>query len=114
MIMFLHIVPSGPPSNFTITVNKTSLICTWDPPEESAQNGEIVSYTLTCYSGGETVINLTLNPTVLEIDLNLFNYSTTYTCSLAASTLVGTGPTTVSSVTTEGIYSHLQMKAALQ
>lgn len=100
----MHILaPSGPPTNFTITVDGTSLTCIWDPPEEDLQNGEIVSYTLTCSSDSEMVVDITLNPTVFEISVDLFSHSTTYTCSVAASTEVGIGPySNTVSVMTEG------------
>lgn len=85
----------------------TSLICVWSPPEDSLQNGVIVSYTLTCTSNGEMVVDLTLNPTVFEMTIDLFSPSTGYACSVAASTAVGIGPYTQAiTVTTEGKNPH--------
>lgn len=98
----MYIVPSGPPAYFDIHVDITSLTCAWSPPD-TLQNGVIVSYTLTCTSNGETVVDLTLNPIVFEMTIDLFTPSTTYVCSVAASTATGIGPyTTPISVTTEG------------
>ena len=97
--------PSGPPLNFDILVDITSLTCSWDLPAEDDRNGVIVSFTLRCSSGGETVIDLILNPTstVYEITVDLYKRSATYSCTVAASTAVGMGPsTTAVSVTTDG------------
>ena len=98
-----HTVPSGPPLNFTVSVDITSLTCSWDQPEEDLRNGVITSYTLTCLTVGEAAINVTLKPTVQQITMDLFTYSTTYNCTVSASTAVGAGPSAPSiSVTTEG------------
>lgn len=88
----------------------TGLTCSWDPPEENVQNGEIISYSLTCSSGGQIVVDLTLKPTVFEVTVDLFSHSTTYTCSVAATNSIGTGPISDISATTEGIYTSSQLK----
>jgi len=96
--------PSGPPLNFIVSVDITSLTCSWDQPEERLRNGVITSYTLTCLTGDETAISITLNPTVKQITVDLFTLSMTYNCTVSASTAVGTGPSAPPiSVTTEGM-----------
>ena len=103
-----YIVPSGAPSNFTISVSVTSFMCTWNLPDETLRNGEIISYTLACTSGDETVVNLTLRPTVLEITMDLFSPLTSYSCSVAASTAAGIGPyTDAIIVVTQGKLLHI-------
>ena len=80
----------------------TGLYFNWDSPE-----GEIVilSYTITCYISSELAINVTLNP-VNSVVLDEFTPSTTYSCSMYASSSGGRGPSTNSvDVTTEGMYS---------
>ena len=84
--------PSGPPLNFIVSVDSTSLTCSWDQPAEDLRNGVIISYTLTCLTDGETAINITLNPTVQQITVDLFTLSMTYNCTVSASTAVGAGP----------------------
>ena len=98
----LSTAPSGPPQNLSVMVEDTRLGCSWDQPEVDEQNGDIVSYNLVCMSGGESVIDLTLNPTVLAVYLDLYSLSTTYSCTVAASTAAGMGPRSEAiTVTTE-------------
>lgn len=100
----IYLVPSGPPLNFSVLVVGTSLICSWSQPDESQANGVIVSYTLMCISGDVTVVDVTLNSTVFELVVDLFMHSTNYSCTVAASTAVGVGPTAPAvNITTEGI-----------
>lgn len=75
-------------------VDVTSLFCSWDLPAEDDRNGVIVSYNLVCMTDDITVIDITLNPTVFNITVNLYELSTTYLCTVAASTAVGMGPPT--------------------
>ena len=80
-------------------------MCSWNQPAEDQRNGEIISYALICTTDGETVIDITLNPSATEITLDLFAPLTSYSCSVAASTAVGIGPyTTPINVTTEGTH----------
>ena len=92
--------PSGPPLNFKVVARGTGLYFNWDEP---AGDVTIVSYTIICEVSGDAVINATLNP-VNKIVLDEFMPSTTYLCSMYASSSGGSGPSTVAvNVTTEGI-----------
>lgn len=95
------------PANFSVTVDMTSFNFTWSPPDEATQNGDIISYTFTCTSANENVIQLTLKATVFELYVDLFSPATTYTCSIAASNAVGIGPSSILSITTEGKINHM-------
>lgn len=74
-----------------------SLGLTWEPPFEENRNGIIVSYTVSIVAAddGGTSLELTATGTtsIVAADLRPF---TTYTCSVAASTSVGVGPSTPS------------------
>ena len=85
------LAPSGPPVNFTASINDTILSLAWSLPEESDQNGVIISYNLTC-STEEKDFEIILVADIEEIDLGLYEYDTTYSCSIYASTSVGGGP----------------------
>lgn len=104
------IAPSGPPQNFNIVVNVTTLFVSWEPPLPEDRNGVIISYTLSCLADGDDEVedlSLDLNP-VLEIDLYNLAPQTDYYCGITASTSVGNGPASDSiPVTTSGIYAYL-------
>lgn len=94
--------PSGPPQNFSVWVEDTSLTCLWDLPNTDEQNGIITSFNLICTTGSESVIDVTLKPNVFDIYLDLYALSTTYSCAVAASTAAGMGPQSEAiTVTTE-------------
>ena len=104
----MPVAPSGPPQSFVVVKDVTSLTCSWDFPTEDDSNGVIVSFDLVCMVDGATVIDMTLDPTVLSITVDLYELSTTYSCTVAASTAIGMGPpTTAISVTTDGKVSSL-------
>ena len=112
--MFHHImsmegffVNADPPMDFAITTSETTLMCTWSPPDETTQNGAIISYNLICNSSNVIVIDLILKANVFEMTLDLFSSMTTYVCSIAASNSAGIGPSSTISVTTEGIITNL-------
>ena len=81
-------------------MRRTGLYFNWDEP---AGDVTIISYTVICRVSGDVIINVTLNP-VNKVVLNEFMPSTTYLCSMYASSSGGRGPSTVAvNVTTEGI-----------
>ena len=98
-ICLTFLAPSGPPVNFTASINDTILSLAWNLPEESDQNGEIISYNLTC-STDEKDIEIILIADVKEIDLGVYEYGTNYSCSIYASTPVGGGPPASLSIVT--------------
>ena len=97
---FFASAPSGPPQNFNVLAEATSLVGSWDLPTEDDSNGVIVSFTFVCTDNGTVVINMSLNPSVFSVTVDLYKPATTYLCSVAASTAVGMGPSTEVTVTT--------------
>ena len=87
------VVPSGSPQNLVVVSESSrSLRLTWEPPFEENRNGLIITYTVFIVADDGTSLELTAAGTsVVAADLRPF---TTYTCSVAASTSVGRGPTT--------------------
>lgn len=102
IIHILHAVPSGAPQNFTISVEKTTLTFEWDPPAEDERGGTLVSYTLACNNDddGDDAFEVDLN-VIEKITVDEFLPSTSYTCTILASTNGGDGPTASVSATTE-------------
>ena len=85
-------VPSDSPQNFAAVSNTASSISTsWDPPALEHRNGIITGYTVRLtysdgsgpYSTGATTRNLVIQS---------LNPYTLYICSVAAKTVNGTGP----------------------
>lgn len=101
MQYFFHTAPSGPPRNFVISVEKTTLHFEWDPPADDEIGGILVSYTLSCSHEGDNDFDVDLE-VIEEITIDEFLPSTTYECTILATTNGGDGPTATQSATTEG------------
>lgn len=82
--------PTGPPRNFSGSAEGLSISLTWSPPEGDLL---ILSYTLSCTVDGEIVIEVVLNP-IQALTLDELLPSTTYSCSLIATTSGGDSPPT--------------------
>lgn len=87
------LVPSGSPQNLVVVAESSrSLRLTWEPPFEENRNGLIISYTVFIVADDGTSLELMATGTsIVATNLRPF---TTYTCSVAASTSVGRGPST--------------------
>lgn len=107
--------PSGPPQNFTLSVENTTLILSWQPPAPEDRNGVIISYTLSCTSDEGSSITLTLTA-ILGISLYELSPDTTFTCQIAASTSVGIGPYSETLMGTTGgiVMFRLLIRMSLQ
>ena len=102
------LAPSGPPQDFIISVTSRTLNLSWSPPLPSQQNGVIISYVLTCSSGGSIINSTRTSSTSLTITgLEPF---TNYTCSVNASTVVGDGPAAVRIVETSEDSEFMKFK----
>ena len=91
-LFLLSLVPSGPPTNVTVTVlSYNSLIVTWFPPIMSLQNGIIREYTVIINDvntkSSQTVSVINKTNTIIS-ELKSFH---TYSVLVSAST-VGLGP----------------------
>ena len=72
---------------------------TWSPPQLADQNGVIVNYQVTCRLKDDVVYQATVSNTrVIVTELEPF---TNYSCSVSASTVVGSGPTAQFNIITE-------------
>ena len=89
-MLLIHEVPSGPPQSLVSSVTSRTLTLSWSPPLLSHRNGVIISYLITCSSGGSIINSTRTSSTSLTITgLQPF---TNYTCSVRAATTVGDGP----------------------
>lgn len=88
--------------NFNASIENTVVTFTWDPPAENQQNGEIVSYFLSCSIDSTVELELNLTDTVQEISVGVYEISSIYLCTISASNSVGEGPTANDSFTTGG------------
>ena len=87
----MHAAPTEPPLNVrTTVVYPTSLVLEWSPPSEEERNGPLTGYSvvLEWEEGQEHRVDTAdTNYTFTELQ-----QGTTYHCSIAARTSVGTGP----------------------
>ena len=98
-LAFCYIVPSGPPQSLVSSVTSGILTLFWSPPLFSQRNGVIISYLITCSSGGSIINSTRTSSTSLTITgLQPF---TNYTCSVRAATIIGDGPAAVNTVETQ-------------
>ncbi len=90
-VINIHFVaPSGHPRSLkTKPVSSSSIMLSWDPPLLHERNGIITSYTVYLNVDDITKEYTTANTTLTVVDLLPF---TTYTFSIAASTIIGQGP----------------------
>lgn len=100
--MILFVAPSGPPQNFVVAVtDNTVLTVSWDPPADDMQNGVVTSYALDCMGSDATTFSFSVD-SPQNISVGVFVPQVTYNCTIYASTAVGSGPTTTSTVTVPG------------
>ena len=88
--------------NFSAALNNTVLSLMWESVNEDEQNGDILSYTLTCSIGSYVAFELNLTSTVEDIELGVYKFDTTYSCEIYASNSAGNGPSATITVTTGG------------
>jgi hypothetical protein len=97
--------PSVAPANFTVAVDATEVCLAWDPPPKDQQNGVIVSYSLLC-SGSDTIYEQIVKQHIRSYCFDSRVGNEVLSCTVAASTGAGMGPSTVAVVvTTEAMES---------
>ena len=105
MFLTLNVSPKAPsaaPANFTVTVDATEVCLAWDPPPKDQQNGVIVSYRLLC-SGSDTTYEQIVKQHIRSYCFDSRVGNEVLSCTVAASTGAGMGPSTGAVVvTTEG------------
>jgi len=88
--------PSGPPLNFTIEViTPRTLYFSWEPPPLEQQNGVIIGYVVQIISDDSgLVFQIFSNGNSTNVSATHFIPYTVYRCTVAATTVPGTGPYT--------------------
>ena len=93
------IVPTGAPLNCTSTnIQSENVDLNWAPPELSLQNGWLISYNINCSQIGQHYTN---NVSLLTLSVTGLSPYTSYSCDVSAVNVVGEGPVTTCSFTTE-------------
>ena len=90
--LLLSAVPSGPPLNIhELSSSPSTVILEWDPPLQEDRNGVITGYLVNITeveSGKEFQFSSSTN----SLSIDSLTPFTTYTCVIAATTIVGHGP----------------------
>ena len=94
----LFAVPTGAPQDFQrgAASNNGQWMFTWQPPAAQSQNGAITGYNFSCYPAPRAGVlqNGYSIVTTTYISVDNFTLEENYTCSVAARTAQGEGPTT--------------------
>lgn len=98
--MHHFIAPSGIPINLSgVNTSSTSLLISWQPLEVDDQNGIILGYNVTYFSNDDDSVMTVTSDTMISITgLSVY---TVYNVSVAAYTVVGTGPSDSITVRTD-------------
>lgn len=92
VIFCCDLVPTGPPQNFSVTVNDSrSLVLDWTTPLPQDVNGIVTDYTINVIS---SIVNSSfqIGSNVTTYTLTSLRPYITYTCIVAAHTSIGRGP----------------------
>ena len=92
VISFNILAPSGPPLNCRATnISSHTVTLSWDMPVKASQNGDILSYNITCYNNDQVIASIkSIQMSISVPDLEPF---TDYVCTIAAINVLGEGPT---------------------
>ncbi len=107
-----QIAPSAPPGNTDAEVSgPTSLTISWDPPPAGQQNGDVLSYMLSCSPAHVTATYTTAGTWVVEG----LQPATAYTCTIHAINANGNGPASTVTERTEdgGRYHTIESRVGL-
>lgn len=97
LFLIVIIVPTGAPLNCTVScIESDAVDLNWSPPDELLQNGQILSYSVSCSFIGNNSFD-TVDTALSISDLDPY---TTYTCNVSAVNVVGAGPVRTCSFTT--------------
>ena len=99
MCSLLTAAPSAPPTNFAVAVTGTTMAFSWSPPGVMQQNGEIISYTLTCMQTAGNPVTATT--TDLQFTIDTYIPGATFQCSVLATNAIGDGPSAELTLNTE-------------
>ena len=93
LLLFIYVVPTGPPLELRAIPSSDSAILTWRPPAEKDQNGVITGYLIKYHQSDNA--SHQINKTVENVtESSLLNLMTglTYSFTVAAINSNGTGP----------------------
>lgn len=91
--IFLLVVPTAPPQNFSATVTgTTSVEFNWQPPPTDDQNGPLSYYQLWLVDETFNLTDTTINTTNTSYSIATLEEYIHYSCQVAASNVVGVGP----------------------
>ncbi|XP_064396511.1 phosphatidylinositol phosphatase PTPRQ-like isoform X3 [Halichondria panicea] len=95
--------PDAPPQNLALTpLTSTSVNVTWEAPPIENQRGILTIYTISYQMEGITTsaISMTVEASVLFLELTGLEKFTMYSVNVSASTMIGSGPVAVETVKT--------------
>ena len=94
LLLTLTTAPSGPPLNFSIEATAPrTLYFSWQPPLPDQQNGVIIGYVVNIISvDNQMIFQIYSNSSSTYVLATDFTPYTVYRCSVAATTVPGTGP----------------------
>ncbi len=98
-----HTAPDAPPQNLALTpLTSTSVNVTWEAPPIENQRGILTIYTISYQMEGITTsaISMTVEASVLFLELTGLEKFTMYSVNVSASTMIGSGPVAVETVKT--------------
>ncbi len=98
-----HTAPDAPPQNLALTpLTSTSIRVAWEAPPIENQRGILTNYTISYQMEGITTsaISMTVEASVLFLELTGLEKFTMYSVTVSASTMIGSGPGAVETVKT--------------
>jgi len=96
LVHYLPTAPDAAPQGVMFQLDRDSpemVLFYWQPPPPDQQNGEITRYDIVCTpsSGSGEPVN-GMSDDALNATVGMFTPATQYSCTITASTSVGTGP----------------------
>ena len=89
---FLHAVSSVPPTNLScVSVNPSTIHCTWKPPPVNSRNGKITGYTIRHKTTNQRHSHDEVGGSVQSRTIGGLQAYTTYDVDVAAKTRLGQG-----------------------
>ncbi|CAI8048070.1 Receptor-type tyrosine-protein phosphatase S [Geodia barretti] len=91
-LRYLGVSPTGAPVNLMAVAGRRNLMLSWSPPEPRLRNGDISSYTVTCFSPSSSSPDFSDTIPDTQVMATGLTPNTMYSCSVLATNSVGSGP----------------------